>query len=539
MEERHAEAIVSTKSEKIVIFDTTLRDGEQSPGATMTVEEKLYVAKQLARLGVDVIEAGFPAASPGDLASVRRIAVEVEGPVICGLARTVAGDIDKAWEAVRHATRPRIHTFIGTSDIHLEHKLRMTREQALDTARTMVAHARSLCEDVEFSPEDAGRADPEYLYQVLEAVIAEGATTLNIPDTTGYCLPDEFGRLIAGIRENVRGIEKCVVSVHCHNDLGMATANSLTAVKAGARQVECTVNGIGERAGNAAMEEVVMALRTRPSEFNCHTDVVTEQIHITSQMVSQYTGVRVQPNKAIVGANAFAHESGIHQAGVLRNPMTYEIMTPESVGLTQSSLVLGKHSGRNAFRAHLSQLGYALGDSQVDQVFGRFKELSDKKKVVSDADIEALIEDELYQPEEIYRLEQVQVTCGDQAIATATVRLRGPDGVLQDADLGTGPVDAVYRAINRIVREENELVEFTVQSVTEGIDAVGRVTIRIQAETPGTNGERRQRIYSGRGADTDILVASAKAYISALNKLLGARRQSAEAAQPSAASSQG
>lgn len=524
---------MGTDSEKVVIFDTTLRDGEQSPGATMTIEEKLDVAKQLARLNVDVIEAGFPAASPGDLAAVRQVAVEVEGPIICGLARTLKGDIDRAWEAVRHATRPRIHTFIGTSDIHLEHKLRMTREQALKTAREMVAYARSLCEDVEFSPEDAGRAAPEYLYQVLEAVIEEGATTLNIPDTTGYCMPDEFAALIRGIRENVRGIDRCIISVHCHNDLGLATASSLMAVKAGARQVECTVNGIGERAGNAALEEIVMALRTRPTEFGCHTDVITEQIHITSQMVSRYTGFRVQPNKAIVGANAFAHESGIHQAGYLRNRMTYEIMTPESVGLGQSTLVLGKHSGRNAFKAHLRQMGYDLSDPQVDQVFARFKELSDKKKAVGDADIEALIEDELYHPEETYRLEQVQVTCGDHSIPTATVRLSGPSGTLQDADLGTGPVDAVYRAINRIVREENELIEFTVQSVTEGIDAVGRVTIRIQAEVPGADGGKRQRVYSGRGADTDILVASAKAYVSALNKLLAARRQSAgEAGTP-------
>jgi len=516
---------VSVESEKVIIFDTTLRDGEQSPGATMTIEEKLDVARQLARLNVDVIEAGFPAASPGDLAAVRQIAVELEGPIVCGLARTVAGDIDRCWEAVRNAARPRIHTFIGTSDIHLEHKLRMTREQALRTARDMVAYARSLCVDVEFSPEDAGRADPEYLYQVLEAVIESGATTLNIPDTTGYCMPDEFGALIKGIRENVRGIDKCIISVHCHNDLGVATANSLMAVRQGARQVECTVNGIGERAGNAALEEIVMALRTRPSEFGCHTDVVTEQIHFTSQMVSRYTNFRIQPNKAIVGANAFAHESGIHQAGVLRNRMTYEIMTPESVGLGQSTLVLGKHSGRNAFRAHVAALGYELTDAQADQVFARFKELSDKKKVVGDADIEVLIEDELYHPEEIYRLEQVQITCGDHSIPTATVRLSGPDGEMQDADLGTGPVDAVYRAINRIVQEKNELIEFTVQSVTEGIDAVGRVIIRIQAEVPSSDGGTRVRVYSGRGADTDILVASAKAYITALNKLLAARRQ--------------
>ncbi|MHB0875971.1 MAG: 2-isopropylmalate synthase, partial [Anaerolineae bacterium] len=439
---------MSTASDKVIIFDTTLRDGEQSPGATMTAEEKLDVAQQLARLKVDVIEAGFPASSPGDLEGVRRVALEVEGPIVCGLARTLKNDIDRAWEAVQGAARPRIHTFIGCSDIHLQHKLRMTREQGLNTAHEMVAYARSKCEDVEFSPEDAGRADPEFVYQVLEAVIAEGATTLNIPDTTGYCVPEEFAALIAGIRKNVRGIDRCVISVHCHNDLGMATANSLQAVLAGARQVECTINGLGERAGNAALEEVVMAIRTRPQYFGCHTDVVTEQIHITSQMVSQYTGFRIQPNKAVVGANAFAHESGIHQAGQLRNRMSYEIMTPESVGLSQSTLVLGKHSGRNAFKSHLQEMGYALEDQAIDQVFARFKELSDKKKLVGDADIEALLEDELYQPEEIYRLEQVQITCGDHSIPTATVRLTGPNGTAQDADLGTGPVDAVYRAIN-------------------------------------------------------------------------------------------
>lgn len=515
---------METQSEKVLIFDTTLRDGEQSPGATMTQEEKLDVARQLARLGVDIIEAGFPAASPGDLAAVRQIALEVEGPVICGLARTVRGDIDRCWEAVRGSAKPRIHTFIGSSDIHLEHKLRMTRQQALEVTREMVAHARSLCEDVEFSPEDASRADPEFLYELLAVAIAEGATTLNIPDTTGYAMPNEFAGLISLIKANTPGIDKCVISVHCHNDLGLATANSLVALGSGARQIECSVNGLGERAGNAALEEVVMALRTRPELFGLHTDVVTEQIHFTSQMVSRYTNFRIQPNKAIVGANAFAHEAGIHQAGVLRNRMTYEIMTPESVGLTQTSnLVLGKHSGRNAFRAHVTNLGYELSDEQVDQVFVRFKELTDKKKTVTDADIETLIEDELFQPEEVYRLEHVQVTCGDHSIPTATVRLRGPGGELEDADLGTGPVDAVYRAINRIVRVENELIEFTVQSVTEGIDAQGRVIIRIQAEVPVGNGGTRTRAFSGRGSDTDILVASAKAYVTALNKLIGAR----------------
>jgi len=520
--------------ETVLIFDTTLRDGEQSPGATLNTEEKIDIAHQLARLGVDVIEAGFPAASPGDLEAVRRIALEfaedVEGhvPIICGLARANRKDIDAAWEATRYALHPRIHTFLGTSDIHLEYQLRMTREEALRRVSEMVAYAKGYCEDVEFSPMDAGRTDPEYLYQVLAAAIEAGATTLNIPDTVGYTMPDEFGRLIEGIFENVPGVDKVVISVHCHNDLGLATANSLAAVRAGARQVECTVNGIGERAGNASLEEIVMALHTRKEFFNLTTNINTQQIYRTSQMVSAYTGISVQPNKAIVGANAFAHEAGIHQDGLLKNPLTYEIMTAQSIGRGESSLILGKHSGRHAFRTKLAELGYELTDEDLDQVFARFKELADKKKKVLDADIRAIIADELYQPPEIYRLEQVQVSCGDHSIPTATVRLRCPDGISRtDADHGTGPVDAVYRAINRVVGVPNELIEFSVKSVTEGIDAVGEVTIRIQAEvekgsSPDPSAEGEKRIFSGRGASTDIIVASAKAYINALNKLLAA-----------------
>jgi len=517
---------VADVTETVLIFDTTLRDGEQSPGATLTVDEKVDIAHQLARLGVDIIEAGFPAASPGDLTAVRRIGLEVEGPIICGLARANRPDIDKAWEALRHCPRPRIHTFIATSDIHLKHKLRMSRAEVLDRAREAVAYARDLCPDVEFSPEDASRSDPEFLYQVLEAVIAAGATTVNIPDTVGYTIPSEFSALIAGIMTHVPNIGQAVVSVHCHNDLGLATANSLAAIQAGARQVECTINGIGERAGNAALEEIVMTLHTRRQALGLATRIRTTEIYRTSRMVSDYTGIAVQRNKAIVGANAFAHEAGIHQDGVLKHRLTYEIMDALTIGLTDTTLVLGKHSGRHAFRTRLAQLGYSLTNEQVYQVFARFKELADKKKKVTDADIEALVADELYQPEEIYRLEHVQVICGDHSIPTATVQLRTPDGrVLTDADKGSGPVDAVYRAINRIVQVPNELIEFSIKAVTEGIDAVGQVTIRIQANAnenggPGSN----RRVFSGHGASTDIIVASARAYMHALNKLLTARR---------------
>jgi 2-isopropylmalate synthase len=540
------------------IFDTTLRDGEQSPGATLNIDEKLEIARQLARLGVDIIEAGFPIASPGDFEAVRRVAIEVgqagssdagsrptalvgadSVPVIAGLARANRADIDRAWEAVRVARRPRIHTFIATSDIHLQHKLKISREECLARTAEMVAHARSLCEDVEFSPEDAGRSDPEFLYQVLSVAIQAGAGTLNIPDTVGYTTPQEFGTLIRNIREHVPGVEKAIISAHCHNDLGLATANTLAAIQNGARQVEVTINGIGERAGNTSLEEIVMALHTRPQLFGLRTNVDTTQIARTSRLVSAYTGIPVQPNKAIVGANAFAHEAGIHQDGMLKNPLTYEIMRPETVGLTESKLVLGKHSGRHAFQTKAAELGYGLSGEDLNRVFERFKDLCDKKKVVSDPDIEAIINDEIYQPLELWRLEHIQVSCGSGLRPTATVRLRGPDGVFrEDAAIGTGPVDSVYKAINRIVQVPNELTEFSIKAVTEGIDAVGEVTIRIEPTIEaGANGQReypltqigpRARTYSGHGADTDIIVASAKAYMSALNKMLTAYRESSE-----------
>ena len=512
----------------VVIFDTTLRDGEQSPGATLNTDEKLEIAKQLARLGVDVIEAGFPASSPGDLDAVRRVATEVKGPVICGLARCVKGDIDAAWEAIQPAERRRIHTFIATSDIHMKHKLRMTREQVLARTGEMVAHARSFCEDVEFSCEDAGRSDPEFLYQVLARAIEAGATTVNIPDTVGYTTPGEFGELVRGIKENTPGIEKAIISVHCHNDLGLAVANSLAGVVNGARQVECTINGLGERAGNAAMEEIVMGLFTRESYYHLGTNIETTELYPTSRMVTRYTGLAVQANKAIVGANAFAHEAGIHQDGILKNPLTYEIMDAKTVGVSESTLVLGKLSGRHALADKLHQMGYHLDDDQLRRAFERFKRVADKKKIVSDRDLEAIVSDEVYQPVEVYALEHLQVSCGDHAIATATVSLRGPDGqVLTDAAHGTGPVDAVYKAINRLIGVPNELTEFAVNAVTEGIDALGQVTIRIEAEANGDSNlplnpqtGQRNYVFSGHGASTDIVVASGRAYLSALNKLL-------------------
>jgi 2-isopropylmalate synthase len=532
------------------IFDTTLRDGEQSPGASMTSAEKLELARALARLGVDVIEAGFPAASPDDLEAVRRIAIEVGNPpagqpdvkvpIICGLARATKNDIDKAWEAVRHAKHPRIHTFLATSDIHMQYKLKMTRDQVMETAGDMVAYARSLCPDVEFSPEDAGRSNPEFLYQVLAIAIQAGATTLNIPDTVGYTIPEEYGPLIEGIIQNTPGIEKCIVSTHCHNDLGLATANTLAGIRAGARQAEVTVNGIGERAGNTSLEEVVMSLRTRHPMYNLETGIDTTQISRLSKMVTNYTGIVVQPNKAIVGANAFAHEAGIHQDGMLKNQQTYEIMRPEDVGVTQSKLVLGKHSGRHALKVRLNELGYNLADEDLQKAFKRFKDLADKKKTITDADLEALVSDEVYQPKEIFALDGMQVACGTMGMPTATVRLRGPDGQMHiHAAIGTGPVDATYKAIDAIVQVESVLLEFAVHAITEGIDALGEVTVRIQ----GCNGKHKMdaqhevemaRTFGGHGADTDIIVASAKAYLSALNKLLVARGAEGEAPEVAA-----
>ncbi|MGF1495773.1 MAG: 2-isopropylmalate synthase [Elainellaceae cyanobacterium] len=519
---------IEPNSDRIIIFDTTLRDGEQSPGATLNVDEKLTIARQLARLGVDVIEAGFPFASPGDFEAVSKIAAAVgteQGPTICGLARATRQDIQTAAEALKPAAHPRIHTFIATSDIHLEYKLKRSRADVLAIVPEMVAYAKSFVDDVEFSPEDAGRSDPEFLYQVLELAIAAGATTVNIPDTVGYTTPSEFGGLIRGIKENVPNIDQAIISVHGHNDLGLAVANFLEAVKNGARQLECTINGIGERAGNAALEELVMALHVRRQYFNPFfgrpaasedslTNIDTRQIYKTSRLVSNLTGMFVQPNKAIVGANAFAHESGIHQDGVLKHKLTYEIMDAESIGLTDNQIVLGKHSGRNAFRTRLRELGFELSEQDLNRAFLRFKELADKKKTVSDWDLEAIVNDEIQHTPELFRLEHIQVSCGDHARPTATVIILTPDGQeLMDAAIGTGPVDAIYKAINRVVDIPNQLIEFSVKSVTEGIDAIGEVTIRLRHEG---------RLFSGHAANTDIVVASAHAYMNALNRLYAA-----------------
>ena len=534
--------------DKVVFFDTTLRDGEQSPGATLNVEEKLEIAKQLSRLGVDICEAGFPIASPGDFDAVRRIAEEV-GPltegrksgqpmVIAGLARAHKKDIARAYEAVKVAPRHRIHTFLATSDIHLEHKLKIDREECIDQVIECVSYAKSMCDDIEFSPEDAGRSDPDFLVQVLGEAIKAGATTLNIPDTVGYTTPEEFGRLIKYLRENTPDADKVTWSVHCHNDLGLATANTLAGVQNGARQVEVTINGIGERAGNTSLEEVAMAIQTRPQNFDVETNIDSTQITKTSRMVAAYTGMVVQPNKAIVGANAFAHEAGIHQDGMLKNEETYEIMRPETVGLGASKLVLGKHSGRHAFRTRLDELGYDnLSKPDLDAAFDRFKRLADKKKVVTDADLEAIIADEVFQAPEIWHLNNIQVSCGDNSMPTATVSLTGPDGeTYKDAAIGTGPVDAVYQAVNRIIGAKSVLTEFAINAVTEGLDAQAEATIRIQP----INGDREisinpqtnrsfVRTFSGHGASTDIVVASARAYLSALNKMLAAREEESSA----------
>ncbi|HEY9711584.1 MAG TPA: 2-isopropylmalate synthase [Oculatellaceae cyanobacterium] len=515
------------QSDRIIIFDTTLRDGEQCPGATLNVDEKLVIARQLARLGVDVIEAGFAIASPGDFESVQKIAKTVgteDGPTICSLARAIKADIEAAAEALKPAAHARIHTFISTSDIHLEYQLKKSRSEVLAIAEEMVAYAKSFMDDVEFSTMDATRTDPEYLYQVLERAIAAGATTINIPDTVGYTTPSEFGALIKGIKDNVPNIDQAIISVHGHNDIGLAVAIFLEAVKNGARQLECAINGIGERAGNTALEEVVMALHVRRQYFNPFlglpaesekplTNIDTRQLYKTSRLVSNLTGMLVQPNKAIVGANAFAHESGIHQDGILKNKLTYEIMDAESIGLTENQIVLGKHSGRNAFRTRLKELGFELSETELNKAFLRFKELADKKKEISDWDLEAIANDESQQAPELFRLELVQVSCGDNSRPTATVTLRTPAGEeLTDAAIGTGPVDAVYKAINRVVNVPNELIEFSVQSVTKGIDAMGEVTIRLR---------HNERVYSGHAANTDIIVASAQAYVNALNRLYG------------------
>jgi len=505
----------------VKILDTTLRDGEQSPGASMNVDEKLIVARQLARLGVDVIEAGFAYSSPGDFEAVKAIAAEVEGPIISSLARAKPEDVDRAAEALKGAPKVRIHTFISTSDIHLKYQFKMSKAEALKCAVDMVERARGYVEDVEFSPMDASRSDPEYLYEVLSAVIKAGATTLNIPDTVGYALPLSFGALIAGIKKNVVDIDKAVISVHCHNDLGLATANSLSAVINGARQLECTINGIGERAGNASLEELVMILKTHGETLGLETNIVTEQIYPTSRLVSGVTGINIQPNKAIVGENAFSHESGIHQDGLLKEKTTYEIMCPETVGLARSTLVMGKHSGRHAFATRIKELGYDISEDDLQKAFERFKLVADKKKEVFDEDIEAIVQDEVLRMDNVeeYKLLTLEVKSGTEIHPVATVKMEVHGATVSESVAGDGPVDAAYRTIKKITGTRSKLLKYSVNAITGGTDAQGEVTVRI---------EEGGCIVLGQGAHTDIIVASAKAYVNALNRLAYRKRHKRE-----------
>lgn len=506
----------------IRIFDTTLRDGEQSPGASMNIEEKILVAKQLARLNVDIIEAGFAFSSPGDFEAIHRIAREVEGPVICSLARAKPEDIDRAWEALKGAPKCRIHTFLSSSDIHLKHQFRMTREEALKRAVEMVRHARGYVEDVEYSPMDATRSDLSYLCEVVEAVVEAGAGTVNIPDTVGYTTPQEFGHIIRTLRERVRGMEKAVISVHCHNDLGLAVANSMAAIYAGAGQVECTINGIGERAGNASLEEIAMGLRTRTDFYQADTNLRTEEISKTSRLVSNITGMVVQPNKAIVGANAFAHTSGIHQDGLLKDKSTYEIMRPESIGLTQSRLVMGKLSGRHAFREELANLGYTLSDQELQEAFERFKRLADQKKELFEEDLETIVNKAVTKVPERYSLKGLHVESGLEQRPSATVELMMDGHVSKMTGTGDGPVDAVYRTIAALTETKSLLRAYIVKAITGGTDAQGEVSVRVEE-----NGET----VTGHGSDTDIIIASAQAYLNALNKLADLVERNARAEQ--------
>ena len=503
-------------NEVVRFLDTTLRDGEQSAGIGMTVDEKIEIARQLGKLNVDVIEAGFAASSPGDFQAVSTIAKEVKGPVICSLARAHPNDVDQAWGAVQHAESPRIHVFLSSSDIHVLHQLRKNREEVIEMAVSMVERAKGYCSDVEFSPMDATRTNPEYLFQMLEAVIRAGATTINVADTVGYAIPSDFARLLKEVQEKVEGMDKVTLSVHCHNDLGLAVSNSLAAVEAGARQVEGCINGIGERAGNASLEEIIMGLDTRKDLFGVDINVDTTQLYPTSRLVSRITGMSVQANKAVVGENAFRHASGIHQDGVLKDRSTYEVMQPERVGVPGNSLVLGKLSGRAGLQARLEALGFSLDREEVSNVFESFKELADKKREVTDRDLEILMDEEKRSTSEAesYILDHIHFSSGDHDIPTATVRLIDSAGNQStDASTGNGPVDAACKAIDRVIGCSSKLVDFNVQSVSEGLDAIGTVTVRI---------ENGGRTFFGRGASTDIIVASAKAYLSAVNRMLDA-----------------
>jgi 2-isopropylmalate synthase len=504
-------------AEQVLIFDTTLRDGEQSPGAAMGVREKVEIARQLERLKVDVIEAGFPVSSKEQFEAVRLVAAEVREPVIAGLARCVKKDVDAAAEALKNAVHPRIHVFLATSEIHRQYKLKKAKDEILKAATEMTAYAKTFCRDVEFSPEDASRTELDFLAEVFDAVVEAGATTVNIPDTVGYALPDEFGRVIHTLRDETKHGRDVVISVHCHNDLGLAVANSLAGVANGARQVECTVNGLGERAGNCSLEEVVMAIRTRRDLFSdVKTGVRAAQIVKTSRLVSRLSGIVVQPNKAVVGENAFAHESGIHVHGVLSDRRTYEIMKPGDVGWSESKIVLGRHSGKHGLRMRAGKLGYELSDDELGRLYEEFIKLADKKKEVYDDDLAALIEQQLADVPETYRLDYLTVTSGNRTVPTATVRLVKNKKVLQDASTGDGPVDAAYKTIDRITKVKCRLLDFTLRSVTSGKDALGEVTVRLRSGSTET---------TGRGTSTDIIEASAKAYLNAVNRLIAAKKK--------------
>jgi 2-isopropylmalate synthase len=519
-----------TEAVFVKIFDTTLRDGEQSPGVSLNLEEKLTIARQLERLGVDIIEAGFPVTSPGDMAAVQAIAREVRTPVICALARTRRGDVEAAARALEPAAHPRIHTFTSGSRVHLQHMLRMTEDEALEAAVDAVRHARRFVDDVEFSAQDVARADPAFLERLYVAAVEAGATTVNVPDTVGYTTPGEFAAIVRRIREAVERVRPDVtVSVHTHDDLGMAVANALAGVEAGATQIECAVNGIGERAGNCALEEVVMALVTRRDHYQREVRIRTQELYRTSQLVSKLTGMVVQPNKAIVGANAFAHEAGIHQDGVLKERTTYEIMRPEDVGVPASRLVLGKHSGRHAFRERLVALGFQLGEQEFERAFQRFKELADRKRGITDADLAAIVQAEaVAQAPEVCRLDYFHVVAGTSTVPTATVRVAREGALVEESATGDGPVDAVYRAIDRAVGQAFTLEDYALRAVTGGQDAVGEVTVRL-ADADG-------RTATAVGASTDVVEASARAYVAAVNKLLALQRAAGVAAAPAAGS---
>ena len=498
--------------EKIIIFDTTLRDGEQAPGASLNNKEKLEVAQGLVNLGVDVIEAGFPISSKGDFDSVRSVASKIKGATICGLARAVKKDIDCAYQAVRVAKSARIHVFLATSKIHMKYKLKKAEDEILRQTREMVKYARGRVKDIEFSPEDASRTDRNFLFRVVETAIKAGATTINIPDTVGYAEPEEFGALINDLMNRVPNVDKAIISVHCHNDLGLAVANSLAAIRNGARQVECTINGIGERAGNASMEEIVMAVKTRRDLFNnINTSINTKEIIKVSRLVSKLTGFVVAPNKAIVGANAFRHESGIHQDGILKKRTTYEIIKPSDVGFSGVGLVLGKHSGRHAFKERLKSLGIKLSESELQKAFKRFKVLADKKKTVYEDDLISIAEDELSKVSEVWRLDSLQITSGTQITPTATVKLKSKGKFYVSSSSGDGPVDACYKAIDKITKIKGELLDYSIQAVTRGKDALGEVSIKIRA---------KNKEVAGRGSSTDIIESSAKAYLNAINRVL-------------------